>query len=99
MTNQIAWLSARFVDIDGSAKPGSYDDGHGNRNAVAAVRIASQHNGDAIILEGRPEDLLARGREIMRTIEGVVEQTMRDPELRRLYGFPERPNVGAEEQG
>jgi hypothetical protein len=84
---QITWLAARFLDIDGSARPGSYADSQGNQNAVAALRITDQNSADGLVIEGRPEDLVVKAREILRAAELVVEQTMRDPQLRSMYGL------------
>lgn len=83
----IIWLSAQYTEIDGSGKPESYDIfGHGV-NDVATIRIKDQNNSDALLISGRPERLLEIARDFVRTAELIVEQTMRDPELRRLYGF------------
>lgn len=86
MSVHIEWLAANFVDVDGTAQPRSYEN-DGNENATAAIRIASRYDGDGIIIEGRPERLLELAREITRTAELIVEQTMRDPKLRSLYGI------------
>jgi hypothetical protein len=90
------WLNAARVDIDGAARPRSFIDGD-SANDVAAVRITSQFvSEDQVIIQGRPEDLLAMAHALVRTAELVVEQTMRDPELRRLYGLAD-PKLGQED--
>lgn len=83
----IVWLSPRYTDVDGTSNPGSYTSATGEQNRVAAIRIVSQLDGRGVIIHGRPEDLVAQAREILRTAELIVEQTMRDPELRSLYGI------------
>lgn len=85
MSVHIEWLSARFMDVTGSASPGSFVN-DGSENGAAAIRLTSE-SGDGVIIEGRPEDLLGKAREILRCAELIVEQTMRDPQLRSLYGM------------
>lgn len=82
------WLNAQFIEVDGSGKPGSFDES-GETNDVAAIRISSHATGQRFLIEGRPEQLLELGRDFVRTAELIIEQTMRDPELRRLYGLTE----------
>jgi len=88
MTSHIEWLDAGHADVTGAATPGSFGDGMDD-NTVAAIRITSQFTGDGTIIQGRPERLLQLGREITRVAELIIEQTMRDPSLRRLYGMTE----------
>lgn len=83
----LVWLSAQFIEVDGSAKPGSYDYPDHGTNDVATIRIKDKVGDDALLITGRPERLLAVAREILRTAELIVEQTMRDPQLRSLYGI------------
>lgn len=85
--SKVIWLGQKYTEIDGTAKPHSYVDESGQVNDVAAIRIKSKIDGAGIIIEGRPDEILSTAREILRTAELVVEQTMRDPELRRLYGI------------
>jgi hypothetical protein len=82
----IEWLSAPHIDVTGTAKPGEIA-GPYNDNRVAAIRITSQFEDYGLVIEGRPEVLLQKAREILRTAELIVEQTMRDPNLRSLYGI------------
>jgi hypothetical protein len=98
MSAHIEWLSVRYMDVTGSASPGSFEN-DGSENAVAAIRLTSE-SGDGVIIEGRPEDLLGKAREILRTAELIIEQTMRDPQLRSLYGMtsvedPPQPGAGS----
>ena len=83
----VTWLPTRYIDIDGTSIPGDVTTSDGSANDVACIRIVSQTDGSGIILEGRPDNLLERAREILRTAELIVEQTMRDPKLRSLYGI------------
>jgi hypothetical protein len=84
----IVWLSALHVDVSASAQPGSFEYEDHGVNEAAAIRIADSaaNPGDALIIEGRPERLIEIAKEILHQAELIVEQTMRDPELRRLYG-------------
>lgn len=91
MTDRIQWLTAREVEVGGTARPNTYHRIDGTTNDVAAVRISSIHNGDGLVLEGRPEDLVATAREFLRAAEQIVEVTMRDPDLRRMYGIVHDP--------
>lgn len=86
MSAHIEWLHARHIDVTGSAEPGSFE-GPYRPNEVAAIRITSQYDGDGLIIEGRPEDLLAAAREILRAAELIVVQTAQTPRLLSLYGL------------
>lgn len=86
MSTHLEWLNAQHTDVTGSASPGAFE-GDEEANEVAAIRITSQYDGDGIVIQGRPEQLLALAKEITRTAELIVEQTMRDPELRAMYGL------------
>lgn len=88
MSAHVEWLSSRYLDISGEAKPGGFENADGS-NEVACLIITSQNDGHGIVIEGRPDNLLDRAREILRAAELLVEKTMRDPELRRLYGLTE----------
>lgn len=83
----VTWLPTRYIDIDGTAIPGDVTTSDGSANDVACIRIVSQTDGSGIILEGRPDNLLERAREILRTAELIVEQTKRSPDLLSLYGI------------
>jgi hypothetical protein len=86
--HEVLWFSALFTEVDGSAQPASFAIDPIGRNEVAALRIkASDSTGDMLIIEGRPERLLEVARELLRTAELVMNQTMQDPALRRLYGL------------
>lgn len=83
----IVWLSANYIDIDGTAVPDRFEYPDIGVNEAAAIRIvASTSPGDGLIIEGRPEQLLAIGRQVTRIAEQIIEATTRDPELRRMYG-------------
>jgi hypothetical protein len=85
MSAHIEWLSSRYTDVSGEAQPGGFEN-DGGANAVACLIITSQNDGHGIVIEGRPDNLLEKAREILRAAELLVEKTMCDPELRRLYG-------------
>jgi hypothetical protein len=85
MSAHIEWLSANYVEVGGTAQPGTYE-GNDDANEVAAIKIVGA-DGDGIIIQGRPERLLTIAREVVRTAELIVEATMRDPKLRLLYGI------------
>lgn len=92
----LVWLSAQYIEVDGSAKPGSYDYPDHGTNDAATIRIKSQTGDDALLITGRPERLLTVAQEILRAAELVVMETMRDPELRRLYGIPSQVGTPTE---
>jgi len=84
----ILWLSANYVDVEGAAKPESFSYEDQGTNDVATIRIKdSLSSGDAVLISGRPERLVEIAKEILRTAELVMIQTMQSPELRRLYGI------------
>lgn len=83
----IVWVSPLYLTIDGTAQPDSIEYPEIGRNSAAALRILDSTSGDGLVIEGRPEQILERAREILRTAELIVEQTMRDPQLRALYGI------------
>lgn len=85
--SKVIWLGQKYTEIDGTSKPHSYFDESNQTNEVAALRIKSTIDGAGVIIEGRPDEILATAREILRTAELIVEQTMRDPTLRRMYGI------------
>lgn len=70
----ILWLSAMFVDVDGSAKPGSYEYKDHGTNDVATIRLADQINGDALLISGYPDSLLRVAQEILRVCQLVQIQ-------------------------
>lgn len=95
MSGRIEWLPARFTMVSGVAVPGDFKDEDGNSNEVACIAIQSA-DGYGIVIEGRPDNLLDIARSVLRTAETLVEQTMRDPNLRSLYGITTPPQVGTE---
>lgn len=97
----VLWLPVRYVEVDGAAHPASFDYADHGINGAAAVRVRSMTSDDCLILEGRPEEILSKAREILRVAELVVEQTMREPALRSLYGIvtEDHPKVGAGDPG
>lgn len=86
MSAHIEWLSSRYTDVTAEAQPGGFENA-GDSNAAACLIITSQNDGHGIVIEGRPDNLLEKAREILRAAELLVEKTMRDPELRSLYGI------------
>ncbi len=94
MSAHIEWFAAQNIDIDGSARPGSYLGNDGSENSVAAVRIADQFTGDCVIIEGRPERLVELARDLLKAAEAVEMQTIIDPSLRRMYGLASLESEG-----
>jgi len=85
MSNRYEWLSARYTVVTGHAHPGEIEN-DGNENGAAAILITSE-DGDGLVIEGRPEDLVDVARRILAVAEEIVVDTMRDPALRSLYGI------------
>ena len=85
---QYKWFHAAYADATGAAQPGSFtDEGSGTENSVAAIRITSQHTGEGVVIQGRPEQLVELAREVLRVAEMVQAQTLQDTSLRRMYGL------------
>jgi hypothetical protein len=87
MSARYEWLAAAQVEVGGSARPDYVVGSDGEGNAVAVITLTNRHTGDGAVIEGRPEDLLNLARAMVRTAEQIVEVTMRDPNLRSLYGL------------
>lgn len=80
-------VNARYVVVDGTAEPGTMDLGDGESNTVSAIRFRTVSGGmDGLVIEGRPEDVLATLRSALAVAEENLMQTVRSPELRRMYG-------------
>lgn len=92
--SRIEWVTAPQIEVGGSARPDSVTDEHGVQNSVAIITLTNRHSGDAVVIEGRPEHLLALARDALVVAEQIVEVTMRDPQLRSMYGIT-APQVGA----
>jgi len=85
--SKIEWITAPQIEVGGSARPDSVTDEHGIQNSVAIITLTNRHSGDAVVIEGRPEHLLNLARAQLRVAEQIVEATMRDPQLRSMYGL------------
>lgn len=87
--------NARYVSVDGTAHPETMDLGDGTANTVSAIRFSDHGNQFAFVLEGRPEDVLSVLRHAVAVAEENLMQTVRSPELRRMYGdMAEASQVG-----
>lgn len=73
-------LNARYTEVEKNARPTE-------TTMVASIKIADAFEGSGLTVQGRPEDLVRLGREILAAAEEIVVETMRDPELRALYGI------------
>jgi hypothetical protein len=78
--------AARFIVVDATAEPETMDLGDGEMNSVSCVRLRMPHNQFAFVVEGRPEDVLSVFRQAVALAEENLMQTVRSPELRRMYG-------------
>ena len=87
MSDAVTWVIAPQTEVGGSARPDYVVGPGGEGNSVAVITLTNRHHGERVAIEGRPEHLLEIAREILRTAEQIVEVTMRDPELRSLYGL------------
>lgn len=85
MSAHIEWGSARYTYIHGTATPGEIEHGD-DANSTAAMQITYGSDGDALVIEGRPEDLVALFRGALDTAQAILMETVRSPELRRMYG-------------
>lgn len=86
MSAHIEWASARYTVVEGVAHPRAFEGNDGSANAVAALRLTYGSDGDCLVIEGRPEDLLTVGRRIVEAAQAIVVETVRTPELRQMYG-------------
>lgn len=73
-------LNARYTEVEKNARPTE-------TTMVASIKIGDAFDGSGLTIQGRPEDLVRLGREILAAAEEIVVETMRDPELRALYGI------------
>lgn len=86
MPNRTEWMIAHSVTVTGTAKPNELKDEGGNGNAVAAVRIQRTSGVGAVIIEGRPDDLLRVAHEFLEQVQELDRATQDSPQLRSLYG-------------
>lgn len=86
MSAHIEWLTARYTTVDKHSKPGQFHN-DGSENDVACITITGSFDGDGAAISGRPEDLVKLARQILAAAEEIVVETMRDPDLRALYGI------------
>lgn len=93
MSAHTEWLAAANTEIGGSARPDYIIGSSGEGNSVACITVTDVYTGDGLVLQGRPEQLLEKAREILRAAEQIVEVTMREPELRSLYGITSQPGT------
>jgi hypothetical protein len=86
MSAHIEWGSARFTTVEVTAHPGTFEGNDGSANSTAAARFTFGSDGDCLVIEGRPEEILALGRRLVEGAEAALMETIRTPELRRMYG-------------
>jgi hypothetical protein len=86
VSEHIETVNARYVVVDGTAQPGTYEFADGEVNEVSCIRFRSPMNQQTYVLEGRPEDVLSTLRLALAVAEENLMQTVRSPELRRMYG-------------
>lgn len=85
-TTRTEWMHARSVVVEATAIPHQIEDDKAETNSIAAVRISRASNVGAVVIEGRPEELLAFARTLTAAVEQVDRDTDDDPRLLALYG-------------
>lgn len=96
MSGHHEWASARYTIVQGTAKPGEIERGE-SANDTAAIEFVYGSDGDSLVIEGRPEELLALMRRGMEMANAILLETVRTPELRRMYGdMAEASQLGTE---
>jgi len=84
--NRTEWMIAHSVLVEQTARPGVFTDSEGERNAVAAIKIGRTSGVGAVIIEGRPDDLVAFAQRVTDAAALIQVDTAMTPELGRLYG-------------
>lgn len=90
MSAHIEWANARYVTVEGTARPGEFEN-DGSANDVAAIKIVTGDvnwgGGDGFIVEGTPQELIVMAEQILHAAQETLITTMNYPELRSLYGM------------
>jgi hypothetical protein len=86
VTKRTEWMMPRSVTVESTAIPRIFVDDKGEENSVAAIRIRRNSGVGAVVIEGRPEDLVEFARQVTVAARQAAGDTDATPELRALYG-------------
>jgi hypothetical protein len=92
MSKRVDWASARFVKIESTARPNVIER-NGDMNSVPAINLIYGSDGQALVIEGRPDHLRMMAETILSHVEFIETILVHEPELRALYGMPPVPTV------